>query len=75
MRYVEKNGIDEVFVVFEDVNDQIIPKINKAGMISIHKARDTFTGVEVAKLLRNLVKEVYMNDKYEEAINWINEKI
>ncbi len=75
MRYAEKTGINEVFIVFEETNDNIIPKVNKNGAISIHKAKDTFTGVEVATLLKAFMKDIYDNDKYQEGINWINEKI
>ncbi len=75
VRYVEKQGINDVFVIYEEISDKLIPKVNRNNVISIRKAKDTFTGVEVAAILKDLVDKIYNNDKYAEAIEWINEKV
>jgi hypothetical protein len=80
-KYEEKQGINEVFVVYEEthkVNDNgivanvLIPKTNKYNVISLRKTKETFNTKEIHTLFKEFREALCPKLPIDDLNKWLS---
>jgi hypothetical protein len=84
-RYEEKQGINNVFVAYTTVSflnketrtieEKIVPKTNRNGIISLRKAKMVYTIGELKALFRKMKKELCKDIKEDKFNEWVSQNV